>query len=288
MKTILLALTASTALASSAYAGITIDGSARLGVKANEVAGSTTTTTALNRVRINFAGEATTDIGLSFGAAIRADNAVGGNAGTAGTQWVSGAFGKISMGDLNGADESAVGDTAGVGVAGLGDYNELSYNSSAHNLGWAMDMGPLSLGVSMDTTVQSGDNMALGASFNTDVIEGVNVAMAAGQSTVGTATQTSISASTTVMGVTGVIALTEDDNGAAADTETMAMSASMNLAGFELTAFQKDMTTVGAVDKTWQGVGASMDMGAGATAKVGLANNDAGLQSMSAGISFSF
>ena len=47
--------------------------------------------------------------GLEFGASIRADNAAAGNSGTGGSQYLSGSFGKISMGDLNGADEDMVG-----------------------------------------------------------------------------------------------------------------------------------------------------------------------------------
>jgi outer membrane protein OmpU len=40
---------------------------------------------------------------------------------------MSGAFGKLSMGDVDGAAESAVGNLSGVGYTGLGDFNEAFY-----------------------------------------------------------------------------------------------------------------------------------------------------------------
>ena len=68
-------------------------------------AATKSTTSAVNRIRITFSGSGQTDNGLSYGATIRADQAAAGNTGTAGTQWVEGAFGRVTMGDLDGADE---------------------------------------------------------------------------------------------------------------------------------------------------------------------------------------
>ena len=87
-------------------------------------------TTAKNRVRIAFGLSGETDSGLEFGASIRADNAADGNSGTAGSQYLSGSFGKISMGDLDGADEQMVGDISAMSFAGLGSNQEVSYQSS--------------------------------------------------------------------------------------------------------------------------------------------------------------
>jgi outer membrane protein OmpU len=283
-----LATTALTTIAACAEPNLSVDGSARLGVKSSEAADGTTSTSAINRVRLAFTGSVETDMGLEMGATIRADNAADGNAGTAGSQWISGSFGKLSMGDLNGADENAVGDVNGVGVSGLGDYNELSYNSSNHDLGYTMNVGPVSVGMSTNTSDISGDNMALGATFSMGIMDDTNVAVSIGQSTVGAATQTSMGAATTVMGVTAGIVMSEDDNGADAATSATAISASFDVAGVSATIFQKNVTTVGAIDKSYQGVGVGYNLGGGSTAKFGVAKDDAGVQQMDVGISFSF
>ncbi|NJS38490.1 MAG: porin [Rhodobacteraceae bacterium] len=68
-----------------------------------------------------------TDGGLSFGASFRADNAAGANAGTAGSVFISGGFGTLSMGDVDGAANAALGHVDGVGLTGLGDLNEVTY-----------------------------------------------------------------------------------------------------------------------------------------------------------------
>ena len=99
-----------------------------------------------------------TDGGLTFGASFRADNAKavssyelvfidadfdgvvdpgettlvetpgsGANTGTAGSVYISGEFGKLTMGDVDGAAQQAVGQVDGVGLTGLGDSNEIDY-----------------------------------------------------------------------------------------------------------------------------------------------------------------
>jgi len=68
--------------------------------------------------------------GLSFGATFDAADAGAAASGTAGTVWMSGAFGKLTMGDIDHADEVAVGDLAGVGLTGLYDLNEINYDNS--------------------------------------------------------------------------------------------------------------------------------------------------------------
>ncbi len=80
-----------------------------------------------SRVRLNFALTQETDMGVTFGASVRADQASDANNGKAGSVFMSGAFGTISMGDVAGAAESAVGNLSGVGYTGLGDLNEAFY-----------------------------------------------------------------------------------------------------------------------------------------------------------------
>lgn len=95
---------------------------------------------AISRVRfgVNMTGE--TDSGITFGATIRADNSQGGQGGTlgqtAGSVFVSGSFGTLTLGDTNAADEQAVGDVPGdFSLTGLGDLDETRYISNGGSFG---------------------------------------------------------------------------------------------------------------------------------------------------------
>jgi len=138
----------------------------------------------------------------------------------------------------------------------------------------------------MDTSVQSGSNMAYGASY-TVVTEAVSITAGVGKSDVGTASQTSMSVSAAMAGLNTTLVHSADDNGTAADVDETALSVSYTLDAMTATVFQKDVTTVGAVDTNYQGVGIAYDLG-GATAKVGIMKDADNLQTIDAGISFSF
>jgi len=144
MKKILIATTALVATAGIASAEVSVSGNGRLGVTYD---GSKDTDKAAftSRLRIVFSASGETDGGLSFGGSIRADNSVAGAAGTAGSVYVSGAFGKLSMGDTSGAAENATGDLAGVGLTGVGDYNEMTYLSGGQIALFSYTTGSLTL-----------------------------------------------------------------------------------------------------------------------------------------------
>jgi outer membrane protein OmpU len=153
MKNVLFATTAASALLIGGVAsaqGIALFGDARLGLGYNiDNDGGILTETdengvtdtpddlrAVSRVRfgVNMTGE--TDSGITFGATIRADNAAGGEGGTVGQSegsvFVSGAFGTLTFGDTNGADEQWVGDVPGnYSLTGLVDFNETLFVSNA-------------------------------------------------------------------------------------------------------------------------------------------------------------
>ena len=124
-------------------------------------------TTAKNRVRVAFSLSGETDSGLAFGASIRADNAGTGNSGTGGSQHLSGSFGKISMGDLNGADEDMIGDISAMSFGGLGSNQEHSYQSNDHNLAYSISMAGINFGVS--THAGGGSSTAMGLNWSGDL-----------------------------------------------------------------------------------------------------------------------
>jgi outer membrane protein OmpU len=128
MKKLLLATSILAGTAGMAAAEITLSGDARMGFIDElfpDVAEDDIIFTSRARVTFTFSGE--TDGGLSFGASFRADNSIAAEVGEGGKVFIGGAFGTISMGDVDGAALAAVGHVDGVGLTGLGDRNESGF-----------------------------------------------------------------------------------------------------------------------------------------------------------------
>jgi len=155
MKKILLATSILSGFAGMASAEITLSGNARMGLVnvAEFDAGDyliRNVTQFNSRVRVAFSLSAETDSGLSFGGSFRADNAADAASGTAGSVYISGAFGKLSMGDVDTATAALVGQVDGVGYTGNGDWNELTYaGHSAEAALWTYSMGDLNVAASL-------------------------------------------------------------------------------------------------------------------------------------------
>lgn len=266
-------------------------------------------TDAVNRFRISFSGSGETDSGISYGISGRAEQS---DTSTSGSQYISGAFGKISMGDLDGADEVAAGGgVAGVGLAGLGDLNDTSYQSSDHNLGYQYSASGFTFAYSQDTSVESGSNSAMGLKYSGDM-GGATVTIGLGQSDVGTSTQTTMSAAVSTGGLTVKAATSTNDNGPAvafkagtartatgttayvadtlaaanADTDQTSFSISYAMDGMSVTGFSRTVSTSGSADLDYTGFGFTYDMG-GATLKAGVVD-DNNKSVMDLGVSFSF
>jgi len=267
-------------------------------------------TDAVNRFRISFSGSGETDGGISYGISGRAEQS---DEKTLGSQYISGAFGKISMGDLNGADEVAAGGgVSGVGLTGLGDANDISYASSDHNVGYEFSTMGLKFAYSQDTNVKTGSNSAMGVSYAGDM-GGASVTFGLGQANIGSAKQSTMSASVSSGGLTLKAYTSTNDNGPAVayaagtarhadgtttvfkadtlaaanpDTDQTAVSISYSMDAMSVTAFTKQVSTAGTADKDYTGFGFTYDMG-GATLKAGVADSD-DVQSVDFGVSFSF
>jgi outer membrane protein OmpU len=267
-------------------------------------------TSAANRMRFSFKGTGETDGGISFGVSGRFEQS---NTTTSGSQFISGAFGKISMGDLDGADENAAGNISGVGLTGLTDTNDFTYASSSHNLGYEYSMSGITFGYSTNTAVTTGSNSAMGLKYTGDM-GGATVTVGLGQAKIGTATQSSMSASITTGALTIKAVTSTNDNGpdravvaekamvttagsevvyagdvtakAAPDTDETGVSISYAMDAVSVTAFSKTVSTTGSADKDYSGFGFAYDMG-GVTLKAGVVDkNDQ--QLMDFGVSFSF
>ena len=129
MKKVLFATTALVLSAGFAAAEVSVSGDGRMGFVYD---GEDLQFASRARVKFTLTGE--TDSGLSFGGSFRVDHQddAGGkaNAGTAGSVYVSGTYGKLTMGDVASASEVINGDLEAVGFTGgdsYGNTNEVSY-----------------------------------------------------------------------------------------------------------------------------------------------------------------
>ena len=281
---------------------------ARLVTETAAVAAVADSTDAANRFRIAFKGTGETDSGIAYGISGRAEQS---NSSLVGSQYISGAFGKISMGDLDGAAKDAVGNVAGVGLTSLSSHHEVAYQADQHNIGYQFSTAGLTFGMSQNTAVKSGSNSAMGLSYSGDM-GGTAVSVGVGQSKVGTSTQSSMSVSASSGGLTVKAVSTTNDNGPAVaaangtdrsatgttafvidtlaaannDTDTTALSISYAMDAMTVTAFTKTVSTTGVADKDYSGFGFGYDMG-GVTLKAGVVDNN-DQQLLDFGLSFSF
>ena len=118
MKKLLIATSALVALTGAASAEVALTGDGRMGLVWD---GDNAQFSSRVRARFNLSGE--TDSGLSFGGSFRVDqenyaaepDSRSAAHGTAGSVYVSGTFGKLSMGDVVSATEAAIGDLTEIG-----------------------------------------------------------------------------------------------------------------------------------------------------------------------------
>jgi outer membrane protein OmpU len=135
MKKLLLASAALALSAGLASAqGVTVSGDARMGIDYDDTRSGPNVSNwqFTSRARVIFTLSGQSDTGLNFGASFRADQnrsagVDSGNAMTGGTVFISGAFGRLTMGDAAGAARHNVGDLAFTSLTGIGDPNEMQY-----------------------------------------------------------------------------------------------------------------------------------------------------------------
>ncbi|MEO9823369.1 MAG: porin [Paracoccaceae bacterium] len=288
MKKVLITTTALVMTAGVAAAEVSVGGDGRMGFESN--AGTNGDLQFESRIRISFSASGETDAGLSFGGSIRADNSGGGAAGTDGSVFVEGTFGKISMGDVAGAPEAAVGDLSGVGMTGAGDFNEFVYLSNNPGLTTIIDTAGAGTGENARQAARwdytTGD---LGIHVSSDQISGevdaygIAVTYSAGDFSFGLGhediSDAAYSADHTIGQVTGsfgdatvkAIYGSADLNGA--DFEQMGLSVDYVSGATTLTAYYRTVE-VDALDGDVFGVGVAYDLGGGASLKAGWADGD--------------
>ena len=278
MKKVLLASTALVMSAGFAAADVSVGGDGRMGIIVDEGADAAFT----SRIRISFSASGETDLGLAFGGSIRADNSGGGAAGTAGSVFVEGSFGKISMGDVDGAARAAVGHVSGVGLTGLGDLNESTYIANGNDDPTALyeySSGDLTFYASAGQPTDASQEYAIGVSYSFG-----DITVALGYEDADIAEEHIILGVTAAFGDATVKAVYGD---AGSLGDQMALSLDYVAGATTITAFYADDEDLGGVEA--YGLGVAYDLGGGASLKAGYASNEtADVDGYDFGISMSF
>lgn len=294
MKKVLLATSILAGTAGFAAAEVTLSGSARMGiisdfdnpaVTTNEIAGETGFT---SRARVVFTLSGETDGGLSFGATFRADNAGAANVGEGGSVFISGAFGKLSMGDVDGAAQMAVGQVSGVGLTGLGDLNEIVYLGAGDGLSDPTALYEYSTGAftgyisTTNPAAATNDVFALGAKYSTDTFS-VSIGY---EDVANTSVEHLVLGASATFGAATVKAVYGTADGVG-DDDQYALSVDYTADALTVTAFYAEDFL--SFDR--YGLGASYDLGGGASVVGGYSVIDLGAtddSSFDLGLSFSF
>jgi outer membrane protein OmpU len=261
MKKILLATSVLAATTGFAAAEVTVSGDARMGVIYNG-----TDTLFTSRARVKFSMVGTTDGGVEFGASFRAHDAggaVGNTAMTAGSVYVSANGLKLTMGDNDSAANALVGHVSGVGLTGLGDWNELRYlGQTDTSVLVEYTTGALTFAASSSQLNAADEALSVAAKYSTDAFTvalgyedaaGVDHLALKGQASFGAATVKAVISDTDIAGDDTQIALSLD-YAAGAGTYTL---------------FVTDEGDVNNI-----GIGASYDLGGGASIVGGIVNVD--------------
>lgn len=271
MKKVLFASTALVLSAGVAAAEVKVGGDGRMGVIDGFGASDLAFT---SRLRISFAASGETDGGLTFGGSMRIDqeDELGQRAsnGTAGSVFVQGAFGKLSMGDVDSAAEKSTGDVSGVGLTGLGDYNETSFLTSNDNDPSALyeyTAGDLSFYLSANQpSGPQGYSVGVkyaAANYTAGIgYENMEVVGAADQN------QITVGGSASFGDATAKAVYATRDTGAANNADQWGLSLDYTMGATTATVFYTDQTDL-AGDYKALGVGASYDLGGGAALKGG-------------------
>ena len=287
MKKVLFATSALIATAGVASADIAISGDGRMGVTNTESATVTDAETQFNsRLRFTLTASGTTDAGLAFGGSVRTEQ--DGSAGAAGSVYVSGDFGKVSMGDVGSAHEAATGDLAGVGYTMAS--NEMGYHggTTGTDARWEYSVDNLTIYASMGQrqAASSNNTNAVGLTYE---IAGIKLGVGSADDGVVEETSASVRATVGGIGITAIII--DQDNDTVTSGETgLSLSYAVD-SNLSVAAFTRSTENVGAADRDYTGVGFSLNLGGGATLAGGYTQGGGATNSLDAmdiGLKFAF
>jgi len=279
MKKILLATTLLAATVSAASAEVSLSGDGRMGIVYDQLTGNTNFT---SRARVKFTLSGETDGGLQFGGSFRADQATASYYGEAGSVYISGAFGKLSMGDVVGAAEAVLFDLPEVGLTDLGSVgcsvnlcggNELPF-LTGDNAGagagpaalYEYSTGALKFALSANDGITAGvastQQYAVGASYAMgDYSIGLGYEVSDGPLAGDTAKWATIGG-TAKFGTTTVNAYYADGSGVINTTSAYGLGVSSAFNALTVNAYW-NVEDNGPITANFYGLGASYDLGGG-------------------------
>ncbi len=183
MKKVLLATTMLAGTAGFAAAEVAVSGYAEIGILGTETGAGVKTVQFHQDVEVTFTMSGETDGGLSFGAVIDLDEtnvAAGDDSGT--TVFVSGAFGKLTMGDTDGAFDWAIQDAGSLTSMGDDHTTHVAYFNAngfdgSHDgqiVRYEYSFGDFGVAVSYEqanngATTTADDNVGIGATYTTEM-----------------------------------------------------------------------------------------------------------------------
>ncbi len=312
MKKVLFATTALVLSAGVAAAEVSLSGDGRMGVVYD---GDNANFSSRARVKFTLSGES--DSGIAFGGSFRVnDETLDGTTasrGGDGSVFISGAFGRVEMGDVVGAPEALFGDFYEVGYTdldgrGANDVRYLTGDSSNYTangnpeLLYTYSTGPIALAASFSDGTQydandnkvDGQEMAVSAAYTwTNYTFGAGYEYLDGGDTAVDQGMVELAA-IAALGATNVKFVaatgTQDSNvesyfGLGADYTMDAWTF-----GGYVQYMNYDVAAAGENTEIWYGVGAEYDLGGGLSVKGGISDSDLPDTDMIAdlGMKFSF
>lgn len=288
MKKVLLATSVLALSATVAAAEVKLSGDARMGVvyDGNLAVNKLQLT---SRARVSFTMSGETDGGLAFGASFRADQAAVANGNTAmngGSVFVSGAFGKLTMGDTGSAADNIVGNVSATSLTGIGDVNELGYAGNVKTAAkYEFSTNGLTLAISAG---QAGSkDMSIAAKYSVDAYS-----VALGYEDIGAGnTQTTLGVGAKMSGVDVKLVVANRSAarvaalGGTIKKTGVALSVGYTMDATSVTAFYAKNNKNG---RDAYGIGASYDLGGGAKVVGGISKESTRKAQADLGLSFSF
>lgn len=278
MKKILLATSALSLMAGAAAAEISFSGSAVMGVGDNGV--DDVRSILETYLTVNASGE--TDAGLSFGfeTTIATYDTDGGLNDDGTSAFISGAFGKLSMGSVAEADEVAtlpdIGGLSGLGVDNIAEaFTGDSAGRPSHDVNYTYSGGALTFGMSAHIGNDgTGDGYAVGLKYDFgDAYVGIGYNDESESASAGSVT--SLYAGGTFGAVSVKAMWSEWDPDGAADKANaygLHMDYTMDALTLSAQYSANDLPALGGGDSEAFGIGAAYDLGGGAKVVGGVAN----------------
>jgi outer membrane protein OmpU len=250
-----------------------------------------------SRARVKFTLSGESDSGFTFGAEFRADNAgsddnveaddtddeSGADNGTAGKVFVSGAFGTLSMGDVDGAANAAVGHVDGVGYTGLGDLNESTFigGGTKESILYEYSAGSFTGYLSAGQREVAAEPWSVAAKYAAG-----NFTVSLGYEDNDAGTDHVIAGVDATFSTITIKARYGQASGAI-DGDQWALSVGHSANGLGITAFAADDSELGGAE-AW-GIGGTYDLGGGATFAAGYSSNETTDEdAIDVGLNFSF